>query len=191
MTITTIKEKSLSLEEFLQQDYLEESPAYEYINNEVIRKPLPKTHHSRIQIKLASLIESSLDKEKKAIAFTELRCTFANRSIVPDIVVISTHKIPLNEQKELDNDSVFFAPDWTIEILSPNQKTTRVIDNILFCLEHGTQLGWLIDPEEKIIMVFEAHKPLKIYRDDQILPVINEFQLELSVTTVFSWLRVK
>ena len=190
MTITTIKDKSLSLEEFLQQDYLEESPAYEYINNEVIRKPMPKTHHSRIQLKLASLIESSLEKEKKTIAFTELRCTFANRSVVPDIVVISTNKIPINEQQELENDSVFFAPDWTIEILSPNQKTTKVIDNILFCIEHGTQLGWLIDPDEKIIMVFEANKPLKIYRDDQILPVINDIKLELTVTTIFSWLRV-
>lgn len=190
MTITPIKEASLSLEEFLEQDYLEESPAYEYINNEVIRKPMPKTHHSRIQLKLASLIESSLENEK-TIAFTELRCTFADRSVVPDIVVISTDKIPFNEQQELENDSVFFAPDWTIEILSPNQKPTRVIDNILFCLDNGTQLGWLIDPDERIIMAFEANKPLKIYRDDQVLPVINNIKLELTVSTIFSWLRVK
>ena len=191
MMITPIKETTLTLEEFLQQDYIEESPGYEYINNQIIRKPIPKTHHSRIQLKLASLIESSLEIKKTAIAFTELRCTFAQRSIVPDIVIIASDKIPLNEQHELENDSVYFAPDWTIEILSPNQKSTRVIDNILFCLEHGTQLGWLIDPDDKIIMVFEADKPLKIYRDDQILPVISDVELELTPSLIFSWLKLK
>jgi Uma2 family endonuclease len=97
MTITPIKQATLTLEEFLQQDYIEESPAYEYINNEVVRKPMPKAHHGRIQLKLASFIESSIETEKIAMAFTELRCTFANRSIVPDIVVISYEKIPLNK----------------------------------------------------------------------------------------------
>lgn len=191
MTITPTKEKHLTLEEFLQQDYIDESPAYEYIHNEIIRKPMPKTHHSRIQIKLASLIESNLETEKKAITFTELRCTFGNRSIIPDIVVVNFDQIPLNDQGELENDSIFFAPTWTIEILSPNQKPTKVIDNILFCLEHGTQLGWLIDTEEKMIMVFKPEKPLKIYRDDEILPTINNLNLALTPQQIFSWLKLK
>jgi Uma2 family endonuclease len=191
MTITPIKKTGLTLEEFLQQDYIEESPAYEYINDEIIKKPMPKIHHSRIQIKLASLIESSLETEKTAMALTELRCTFGNRSIVPNIVVIPCDKIPLNERQELENNSIFFAPDWTIEILSPNQKFTRVIDNILFCLEYGTKLGWLIDTDEKIIMVFPQKQPLKIYRDREILPVISNINLELTPTKIFSWLKIK
>ena len=44
--------------------------------------------------------------------------------------------------------NVFNAhPDWTIEILSPEQSSTRVVSNILHCIDHGCQLGWLIDPE--------------------------------------------
>jgi Uma2 family endonuclease len=121
----------------------------------------------------------------------ELRFTFANRSIVPDIVVISCEKIPLNDEQELDNDSILFAPDWCIEILSPNQKPTKVIDNILFCLENVTQLGWLIDSEEKLIMVFEPEKPLKIYHDEDILPVINKLSLQLRVNQIFSWPKIK
>jgi Uma2 family endonuclease len=190
MTITPIKKATLTLEEFLQEDYIEESPAYEYINNEIIRKPMPKAHHSRIQLKLASLIESIIETEKIAMAFTELRCTFGTRSIVPDIVVISYDKIPLNDDSELDNNSIFSSPDWTIEILSPNQKPTKVIDNILYSLEYGTQLGWLIDSDEKIIMVFEPEKPLKIYRDEEVLPVLNNLNLELNPNQIFSWLKL-
>lgn len=57
-------------------------------------------------------------------------------------------RIPLDNQGEIANQFNSY-PDWTIEILSPNQTPTRVIDNILFCLENGSQLGWLIDSQEK------------------------------------------
>lgn len=49
-----------------------------------------------------------------------------------------------------------------IEILSPEQSSTRVIDNILFCLNAGTELGWLIDPQELIIMIFRPHQQPEI-----------------------------
>ncbi|MGI0481080.1 Uma2 family endonuclease [Geminocystis sp. CENA526] len=189
VTITPIKPQ-ITLEQFLQQDYIDEAPAYEYINKEVVRKPMPKTHHSRIQIKLASLIESVLEKKKQAVTFTELRCTFGSRSIVPDIVIINRQQIPLNEDGELDNNAIFFAPIWSIEILSPNQKPTKVIDNILFCLENGTKMGWLIDTDEKMIMVFQAEKALKIYRDEDILPIIDNLDLELTPSQIFSWLKL-
>jgi len=190
MTIAHIQEQSLTLEEFLRQDYIDQSPAYEYINSEVVRKPMPKTHHSRIQLKLASLIESILETENKGMAFTELRCTLKEHSIVPDIVIVNKQQIPLNEDEELENNAIFFAPIWLIEILSPNQKPTKVIENILFCLENGTQLGWLIDTEEKMIMVFQLEKPLKIYRNNDILPTVNNLKLELTPRQIFSWLKI-
>ena len=190
MTITPIKETTLTLEEFLQQDYIEESPAYEYINNKIIRKPMPQGKHSKIQYKICEIINQVCQTNHIAYALPELRCSFGNRSIVPDVAVFYWQRIPLDDQDEIANQFNSF-PDWTIEILSPNQKSTRVIDNILFCLEHGTQLGWLIDPDDKIIMVFEADKPLKIYRDEQILPVISDVELELTASLIFSWLKLK
>lgn len=191
MIIAPTEKKELTLNEFLQQDYIDESPAYEYINNQIIRKPIPKIHHSRIQLKLASLIESTALKGNKVMAFTELRCTFGDRSIVPDILVVETGKIPLDKDGELENNAIFFSPIWTIEILSPNQTPTRVIDNILFCLENGTQLGWLIDSQEKIIMVFQPEKPLKIYRHDEILPIIENIDLSITPHDIFSLLKIK
>jgi Uma2 family endonuclease len=31
-----------------------------------------------------------------------------------------------------------------------------VIDKILFCLDRGTELGWLIAPDDHSIMIFRA-----------------------------------
>ena len=42
----------------------------------------------------------------------------------------------------------------TIEILSPDQRPTKVIGNILHCLNYGTSLGWLLDPDECSVLVY-------------------------------------
>jgi Uma2 family endonuclease len=190
MTIAPTQEKSLTLAEFLQQDYIDESPAYEYVDNQIIRKPMPQGKHSQIQYKICEIINQLGEKEKIAYALPELRCSFSHRSIVPDIAVFYWQRIPLDDEGEIANQFNSY-PDWTIEILSPNQKTTKVIDNILFCLENGTQLGWLIDTDEKIIMVFEQEKALKIFRNAQMLPMIKNVNLQLTPNEIFSWLKIK
>jgi Uma2 family endonuclease len=94
-----------------------------------------------------------LKPNRIARAFPELRCTFAERSIVPDVSVFIYEKIPRDENGEIAN--IFLvAPDWTIEILSPDQSQTKVTKNILHCLKYGTQMGWLIDPEEQTVFVY-------------------------------------
>jgi len=190
MTIASTQTKGLTLEEFLQQDYIDESPAYEYIDNQIIRKPMPQGKHSQIQYKICEAINQLAEKEKIVDALPELRCSFSNRSIVPDIAVFYWARIPLDNEGEIANQFNSY-PDWTIEILSPNQTATRVIENILFCLENGSQLGWLIDSQEKIIMVFQTEKPPKIYRQDETLPIIENINLPITPNNIFSWLKIK
>ena len=82
----------MTLEAFLQQP--ETKPASEYIDGQVILKPMPKTAHSGIQAGLIKVIDPALNPNKIARAFPELRCTFDGRSIVPDIAVLPWTKIP-------------------------------------------------------------------------------------------------
>ena len=48
--------------------------------------------------------------------------------------------------------------DWIMEILSPDQFPNHVIDKIIFCINHGTKLGWFIDSNDKSVMVFQPNK---------------------------------
>jgi Uma2 family endonuclease len=178
--------QSLSLEEFLTQP--ETKPAQEYINGVVYQKPLFKGKHSLIQSRLINSISKVSEIQQLACAFPELRCSFGGRSIVPDIVVLEWKNIPLDEQGEIAND-VTISPDWTIEILSPDQNTTRVINNILFCLQHQTQLGWLIEPQERLILVFKPKQQPEVFEGEQILPVLDILKdYQLSVNELFHWL---
>lgn len=78
----------------------------------------------------------------------------------------------------------------TIEILSPEQKPNKVIGNILYCLKHGSRLGWFIDPDDLSILVFlREQQPLLLMGDD-LLPVLPEIELTLTVNQVFGWLKM-
>ena len=180
-------EKTVSLAEFLQLP--ETKPASEYIDGKIIQKPMPQGHHSTIQLDLGSFINTTLKPQKIARAYTELRCTFGGRSTVPDVTVFTWERIPREPDGRVAN--VFpISPDWTIEILSPDQRTTRVTLNILHCLEHGTQLGWLIDPEENLILVYSPGQQVAAFEDPATVLPVPPFATGLTLTLgeVFGWL---
>jgi Uma2 family endonuclease len=54
---------------------------------------MPKARHSRLQGKLCSVINQVTEAEEIAYAFPELRCTFGNSSIVPDVAVYQWQNI--------------------------------------------------------------------------------------------------
>ncbi|MGV0023428.1 Uma2 family endonuclease [Phormidesmis priestleyi] len=181
--------KTLTLEEFLNLP--ETEPASEYIDGEIIQKPMPQGEHSILQTELCPAINRIVKPQKIAHAFSELRCTFGGRSIVPDVSVFTWNRIPRKENGRIAN--VFaLAPDWTIEILSPDQSQTKVTKNILHCLAYDCSLGWLIDPNDQAVIVFSSNKQAQIFDEaDQVLPVpewVNE--LRLTVEELFGWLQL-
>lgn len=179
--------KSITLDEFLQLE--ETEPASEYIDGEIIQKPMPQGKHSSIQTELSTAINAVLRQKKIARAFSELRCTFSERSIVTDVSVFVWSRISREETGEIAN-IFLLAPDWIIEILSPEQSQTKVTKKILNCFKFETQMGWLIDPEEKTIFVYlPTAAPAVFDEPSQQLPV-PEFASELQLTLgqVFDWL---
>lgn len=183
-----VSTKPLTLAEFLQLP--ETKPASEYINGQIIQKPMPRGKHSTIQGELVTTVNAVVKPQHIAWAFPELRCTFGGRSVVPDVAVFTWKRIPLDEEGDIAN--VFFAhPDWTIEILSPEQSQTKVINNILHCLKAGCQMGWLVDPDEKSVIAYpQSQQPIFLQEPDLLLPTPDfATNLKLSVGELFSWLK--
>jgi Uma2 family endonuclease len=181
------RSKTLTLTEFLELP--ETKPASEYIDGQIIQKPMPQGKHSAIQGEFVPAINSIVKPKRIARAFPELRCTFDNRSIVPDIAVFIWQRIPRDQNGEVSN-TFSIAPDWTIEILSPDQSQTKVTKTILHCLKHGTQMGWLIDPDEQTVFVYRSKQETEVFDEpDQILPMPPfASELHLTIKDVFAWL---
>lgn len=181
--------KPLTLTEFLQIP--ETKPASEFIDGDIIQKPMPQGKHSTLQLDLGSSVNQVLKNKHIARAYSELRCTFGGRSIVPDISVFVWEHISRDRDRKVSN--LFeIAPDWTIEILSLVQSQTKVIRNILYCLNHGSQMGWLIDPNEEIVFVYFRDRTLAIFEDkSELLPVPDFAEgFQLRVGELFSWLEM-
>ena len=185
--MVTTDSKPISLEEFLALP--ETKPASEYIDGKIIQKPMPQGKHSTIQGEIIIALNSALKPQKIARAFPELRCTFGGRSTVPDVTVFTWDRIPRDDNGAIA-DLFPAAPDWTIEILSPEQSQTRVTRNILHCLDNGTQLGWLIDPQEQSVLVyFQGRQPAFLAAETDVLPV-PDFAKDFGLTLgeLFGWL---
>ena len=126
---------------------------------------------------------------KVARAFPELRCTFGGESLVPDISVFRWDRIPIEPSGRVAN-RFDIHPDWAVEILSPDQRQMKVLSNLLHCSGHGTELGWLIDPEEESVLVIFPGQRVQLLRGTTPLPVLNGMALELVVEQIFNWLTL-
>jgi Uma2 family endonuclease len=180
--------KTITLDEFLKLP--ETKPASEYIDGQISQKPMPQGHHSVIQLELGMELNLALRRKGIAIIFPELRCIFGNRAIVPDLAVFESDRVPVDVDGDIENVFII-APDWTIEILSPSQSAAKVLKNINHCLAHGTQMGWLIDPESKAITISRANQNILILDALTDLLPVPEFaqDVRLTVQDVFGWLK--
>jgi Uma2 family endonuclease len=105
------------------------------------------------------------------------------------VSVFVWNRIPRDESGAIAN--VFqAAPDWIIEILSPDQSATKVTKKILHSLKHETQMGWLIDPDEQTIFVYQPNQQPEVFDEpEEQLPVPSfTRELRLTVSDLSGWL---
>jgi Uma2 family endonuclease len=182
--------EAIDLNQFLELPDTE--PASEFINSTIIQKPMPQIEHSALQMDLGAAINAALKSRKVARAFSELRCTFGDRSIVPDLVILAWDRIPHNINNRLVSRPITEAPDWVIEILSPKQESLSVIDKLLHCAEHGTQVGWLIDPAQGAVLTINRDCQIAVLRQPGDRLPVPDFaaDFQLTVGELFDWLAV-
>lgn len=183
----TTATKPLTLEEFLKLP--ETKPASELINGKIIQKPMPQGEHSVLQGELCEAINQVAKHQKIARAFPELRCDFGGVIMVPDVSVFRWDRIPREQSGRIEN-RFEIHPDWAIEILSPEQGQTKVLGKLLHCSQHGTELGWLLDPEEESILVVFPGQRVQLLTGATQLPILSGIELKLTVEQIFSWLNL-
>ena len=98
-------------------------------------------------------------------------------------------RIPRDGNGEVAN-TFSAAPDWTLEILSPDQSHTKVTKNSLHCLRHGTQMGWLIDPDEQTVFVYRPQQETEVLDEPDVVIPVPSFvpELQLTIEGLLAWL---
>jgi Uma2 family endonuclease len=69
--------------------------------------------------------------------------------LVPDAAFVSAERIPPGD----DRGFVPIAPDLAVEVLSPSNRPTEIARRVALFLQYGTQLVWVVDPDNDTITV--------------------------------------
>lgn len=166
------------LDRFLQRSEIEASPAWEFIRGEAQQKPMSTLFHSRLQRNLVNAINKQTGDYE---AIQELRCIVPPFSPVPDIAVVKGDRLG-------EDGPLVGAPDWLIEILSPDQNILSLQTKILHCLTQETKLAWLIDIYRQQIWVWNRESLPLIYQGSDNPPTLDNL-LTLTVDEVIALTR--
>jgi Uma2 family endonuclease len=126
----------VSVEEYLSTDY---SPDVDYVDGELVDRNVGESDHGRLQALLIGVL-LALESKLGLKVFVETRVQISpTRFRVPDICVF-TQPAP--------REKIFTTPPFLcIEILSPDDRMSRVQKKIDDYLGFGVRYVWVVDPE--------------------------------------------
>jgi Uma2 family endonuclease len=191
MAIPAGLSKTVTLEEFLRMPEIDEHPYLEYIDGKVEAKVSPQKKHGLIEKRLMNHIDAHAEPRGLGQTFPELRCTFAGRSIIPDIVFLLDEHIEADDKGEI-LDPTLRPPDIHIEIVSPDQSPRKCREKLLFSTASGCPLGWLIDPHRRTVTVYRpGRRASRLPADGTIQgdPVLPGYRLPIA--ELFGWLMLR
>lgn len=90
---------------------------------------------------------------------------FPDRAIVraPDVAFVRAERAPQGEARK---HFARLAPDLVVEVLSPTDRASEVLNKIEMYREAGVRLIWVIDPEPKTVTVLAENLPVAVVRED-------------------------
>lgn len=134
------------VEEYLQTSF--EGPDPEYVDGEIVERAVPDLLHGRVQFRFAGIF-CELEKRHPLHAATEVRHKLREtRYRIPDVAVFAgdlpTERFPST------------PPYIAIEILSPDDRFSEVIQKLDEYRTWGVPHIWLADPQLRRLLVYSA-----------------------------------
>jgi Uma2 family endonuclease len=152
---------------------------YELHHGELVRMTRPAMKHFWAQKRLVKLLEPLAADFFIATEFS-FRAKVEHEFRVADVGALS-----LQRMAQVDPDRhLIGAPELVIEIVSPSNTATELLDKRLLCLNHGCQEFWIVYPDKRTIEVF-GYGALKIYMSGQRIPIQLFGGAEIAVDDVF------
>jgi len=122
----------VSLEEYLDAEY---SPDREYVDGEILERNLGKRPHSRVQAHFVRFLQN---RNPKIYVWPEVRVrTSPTRVRVPDVCVTV---------EDPGTDIFEMPPFICIEILSPGDEISPLLEKLDEYAAMGVAHSWLVDP---------------------------------------------
>jgi len=152
----------MTAEEFCDWVHLPENADkwFELVRGEVIELPPPMKIHGRVCINAGFVLETYVRQRRKGYVVGNDSGVILERD--PDTVRGPDIALYEDAQKfsELHPKYGEAPPVLAVEVLSPNDRWSRVTRKITDYLKNGVALVWLIDPQNRDVTVYRpGHEP--------------------------------
>jgi len=128
----------------------------ELIDNELVMSPTGYSHE-RVGARLLALMYNHAERHKLgSVCGSSFGCWMLSENLLsPDVSFIRRDRLPSTPEEQ----KKFFrgAPDIVVEVLSPWDRQGRVHEKMEDYFLSGARLLWVVNPEEKTILVY--HRP--------------------------------
>ena len=145
---------TMTLEEFLEHDVA----GYEYVNGELIPMPPPSREHGEISVNVIRYLDAHVYQNKLGRLYTaETTFQVGERTAKPDVAFVSTSRLTGDKTKGFS-----IPPDLAVEVVSPSDVQSRIVEKALAYLEAGTRLVWVLEPVAKTVTIYRSETDIEI-----------------------------
>jgi len=139
----------MDVEEYLKTSF--EGPDCEYLDGEVVERNMGEIPHGDVQGTLYALLRRLRSKLGIRV-IPEIRIQIRSRRYrVADLAVWRTDNI---------GTGIPTAPPFlVVDILSPEDRMTRMVPKIQEYLSIGVEYVWVVDPQDKAALCFSQQDP--------------------------------
>jgi Uma2 family endonuclease len=143
----------LSVEEFTRLPQPAGGVRHELHHGGVVESPPVKKIHTKIQKRLIRLLEASLNPSEYGVDKEfPFRPAPENEVWVADVALFSL----VLWDRTADDDYFRGVPAIVIEVLSPSNSASEMLDREEICLRNGGREFWLVDPQRESVKVIRA-----------------------------------
>lgn len=145
--------------------------------------PAPSRKHQTISQNLNWKIYSFFENRPCSVFVAPFDVRLPIKSSKKDTTVVQPDLCIICDENKLDDKGCNGAPDLIVEILSPNNSKHDVDTKFNLYQESGVKEYWMVEPEERIVLVYtlrnEEYIGLKPFSEGQIIksPLFSEMQI--------------
>jgi Uma2 family endonuclease len=178
--VATTTTKLMTFAEFEQLPNPPEGFRLELRHGELFKLPPAKWNHFLLQDRLRALLQNAAGETGKVATEFGFRPTQENEYLIADVAFAS-----MERWKSTDPAGYFSgAPEIVIEVLSPSNTATEMLDKRNICLENGSREFWIVDTDHRQVEVSTPDGHTITYKSGQEIPLF--FGGRLAVDSIFT-----
>ena len=156
MTVLTAidLERTYNVEEFM--DLPDDGKLYELVEGKLFEMSQPGDEHGRVSDNLYSYLSRFVRQNKLGRLYLPTGFRLGGRTVrAPDVGFVTASRVPPVSRK-----AVAVPPDLAVEVISPTDVWSEIVDKNSQYQQAGVPLVWLLDPYSQVVFVYRLNSGL-------------------------------